>query len=280
LHSRIQLTSESVGTYTDDYLNLLSRAANTGNAIPERMKLTGYTEGLHPKLQESLILKEPETLTDAVRSAKYLEFQMQRLKSQGRKDVFTGQENQLRTNRDQQNQRGEPMGRPYRNGNNNNNNNHNGGQGRSFNGQNRNFNTRQAPGNHQPPPSRQNLRSLNSENANAQIADLARQMTNLQIKMSQMETSNDVHHFTLEELQDVQQDEEGCHDFDPMEIDSYPEEISMSPQDEKHKDQILYTNGNYDTDYNQTDDTFLTGRQGNNLISILILTLICQMLPL
>jgi hypothetical protein len=108
LSSRVQDASESVGAHTNDYLNLLIRAANTGNAIPERLKLTGYVEGLLPKLQDSLILKEPETLTDAVRSAKYLEFQAQRFKSKGRKSVLLDSDQrsgrQAQDNRDQQNQ--------------------------------------------------------------------------------------------------------------------------------------------------------------------------------
>jgi hypothetical protein len=124
------------------------------------------------------------------------------------------------------------------------------------------------------------LRSLNSENANAQIADLARQMTNLQIKMSQMETSNDVHHFTLEELQDVQQDEEGCHDFDPMEIDSYPEEIVPCLNRTKNTKIRFYILMGIMTLITIRRTILLIGRQGNNLTSISILTLLCQMPPL
>jgi len=269
LHCRFQSSSESIGAFTDDYLNLLNRASQTGNAIPERLKLTGYIEGLLSNIQEFLILKEPETLAEAVRIAKYLEFQVQRLKSQGRKSVFssTGQENKVRNQgyRDQQNQRSEHAGQPYRN--NNNLNSHT----------NNNFNARQAD--KQQPPKWQNVRNVDLEST--EMADLARQMTDLQIKMSQIENSYDFNHFTFEKFQNYypQHEEREYYDIEPMKFDPYLEEKSISQEAEAEE----YKNQCCTTTEIMTPTTAvytMTGMQENILTSILTLIPLCQMLLL
>jgi len=76
--------------------------------------------------------------------------------------------------------------------------------------------------------------------------------------MSQMENLSDFNHFTLEEFQNFHaQDEElAYHSFEPMDIDSYPEEESMSQQAEEYKDQILYNHGNGDYHHTQENNMY------------------------
>lgn len=74
LYSRTQLPNESVGTFSDDFLNLLARASASGNPIPGPLALTSFVDGLLPHLQDSLILKNPPDLSTAITDAKYFEF--------------------------------------------------------------------------------------------------------------------------------------------------------------------------------------------------------------
>ena len=74
IYSRCQQAIEDVGSYTDDFVFLLSRAAQSGNHIPVPMQLTVYIEGLLPYLQDAVIVKEPQTMEEAIKAAKYLEF--------------------------------------------------------------------------------------------------------------------------------------------------------------------------------------------------------------
>lgn len=81
IQTRVQLVNESVGSYTDDYFNLLSRVSATEYAIPDKLQKCGYVEGLLPRLRDILIIRDPATLLEASQTARALELQFHRLKS-------------------------------------------------------------------------------------------------------------------------------------------------------------------------------------------------------
>lgn len=71
--NRKQGTKETVHNFADAFQQLLSRAANTGNAMPDNWQKRAFILGLAPHLRVKLMDRDPQTLEQAVRDAQYFE---------------------------------------------------------------------------------------------------------------------------------------------------------------------------------------------------------------
>ena len=232
LRCRVQGQNETVGSYTDDYFSLLTRAAATDNPIPDKMQKSGYIEGLLPRLRDTLIIQNPATIMEASQAARSLEFQVQRLRGD-KNSLF----NFMQVGR---NEASRPQFRqPNHNYQNSQQGFHNNAQ-RNSNYRNNNYQHPPA-GNFNPRQQPNYSRQLPRKAPTADIDQLAKQMNDMQIKLSQMESS-EFNHFTLEgNFSDyptgLQMEEEKDSSFS-----DWLSGLTMKPPSE----QILYNDGYYE----------------------------------